>query len=305
LETNPHVNASSLTAKDKDRRFRKKLIPYLLICPAVLFVAGVLAYAVVSGALLSLFRYDLNTIGRPFIWFENYIYLFTNANFLNSLTRSILFVIGSVILGLVLSMIFALSLYRCTKFGNAFKGLALIPYLVSGIATAIMFRFMFSSDVGLINMIIQMMGLDPILFLSDPNWALLVTILANVWGIVPFAVLILLAGIQSIDSEMFEAGIVDGATKLDLFYKILLPLIAPMMGIALIWLSFASFNMFDVILPLTGGGPSRATEFLAVYMYNVAFKEFQYSLGSTVMVIILLFNVTLSVVYLKIFKSAE
>jgi ABC-type sugar transport system permease subunit len=164
---------------------------------------------------------------------------------------------------------------------------------------------MFSSDVGLINMIIQMMGLDPILFLSDPNWALLVTILANVWGIVPFAVLILLAGIQSIDSEMFEAGIVDGATKLDLFYKILLPLIAPMMGIALIWLSFASFNMFDVILPLTGGGPSRATEFLAVYMYNVAFKEFQYSLGSTVMVIILLFNVTLSVVYLKIFKSAE
>ncbi|WP_163536135.1 sugar ABC transporter permease [Gracilibacillus sp. YIM 98692] len=302
MSVNQQVTAGPST---KSSTFRKKSVPYLLIFPAVLFVAGVLAYAVISGILLSFFQYDLNTIGRPFVWFQNYIYLFTNSAFLNSLMRSIIFVALSVIIGLILGLAFAISLYRTTKYGDFFKGLSLIPYLVSGVATAVMFRFMFASDVGLINMILDTFGLEQVLFLADPNWALFVTVLANVWGIVPFTVLILLSGIQAIDSELFEAAIVDGASKLNLLFKILLPLISPMMGIALIWLSFASFNMFDVILPLTGGGPLRATEYLAVYMYNVAFTEFQYSLGSTVMVVILFFNVTLSVIYLKIFKSAE
>ncbi|WP_431801464.1 carbohydrate ABC transporter permease [Halobacillus andaensis] len=287
------------------RKLNKRLVPYILVFPAVFSVLAVLGYAVVSGVILSLFKYDLSSIDRPFVWLENYLYLFTNAGFLNSLSRSLIFVLGSVVLGLCLSMVFALSLYKCTKFGNALKGLSLIPYLVSGIATAIMFRFMFSSDVGLVNMILETIGFDSVLFLSSPNWALVVTVLANVWGIIPFAVLILLSGIQSIDSELFEAATIDGATKFGVFKKIILPLIAPMMGIALIWLSFASFNMFDVILPLTGGGPNGATEYMAVFMYNVAFNEFQYSLGSTVMVIILLFNVSLSFLYLKVFKLSD
>ncbi|WP_088106134.1 carbohydrate ABC transporter permease [Halalkalibacter urbisdiaboli] len=300
LSPNPNKGKGLLSNK-----FKRKAVPYILILPALLFVVGVLGYAVVAGTVMSLFRVDLNIPGSPFVGLDNYIYLFTTQSFIDSLLRSLVFVFGSVIIGLTLSMIFALSLYKAKKFGNFFKGLALIPFLVSGIATAIMFRFVFSGDVGIINMILRTMGLEPVLFLSSPNWALFVTILANVWFVAPFATLILLAGIQGIDQEMFEAAIVDGANKLTIFGKIILPLIAPMMGISLIWLSFASFNMFDVILPLTGGGPGRATEVMAVYMYNVAFDELKYSLGSAVMVIILLFNVITSMLYLKIFKVTE
>ncbi|MFA9458081.1 carbohydrate ABC transporter permease [Halalkalibacter sp. AB-rgal2] len=308
MKSNSQASIQSNLHPKKSRQWdvlKKRSVPYILIFPALLFVVGVLGYAVIAGTLMSFFDVDLNRPGSPFVWFDNYSYLFTTPIFIESLLRSLVFVFGSIIIGLSLAMIFALSLYKAKKFSNFFKGLALVPFLVSGIATAIMFRFVFSGDVGIINMILTMIGFEPILFLSTPNWALFVTILANVWFVCPFATLILLAGIQSIDQEMFEAAIVDGATKLTIFFKIILPLISPMMGISLIWLSFASFNMFDVILPLTGGGPGRATEVMAVYMYNVAFDELKYSLGSAVMVIILLFNVITSMVYLKIFKVTE
>ncbi|MBU9710570.1 carbohydrate ABC transporter permease [Evansella tamaricis] len=302
INMNPNPMPSKGINKNK---LKKMAVPYVLVLPALLFVVGVLGYAVIAGTFMSFWGVDLNVPGSPFVGLENYIYLFTTDRFIGSLLRSLVFVFGSVFIGLVFAMGFALSLYKAKKFSNFFKGLALIPFLVSGIATAVMFRFVFSGDVGLINMILATMGIDQILFLSSPNWALFISILANVWFVCPFATLILLAGIQSIDQELFEAAIVDGANKIVIFGKIILPLIAPMMGISLIWLSFASFNMFDVILPLTGGGPGRATEVMAVYMYNVAFNELKYSLGSAVMVIILLFNVVTSFIYLKIFKVTE
>lgn len=286
-------------------RWKKIATPYLLIAPAILFVVGILGYAVTSGVIMSFFRWDLNVPGNSFIGLKNYMFLFRNAEFLNSLGRSLIFVFGSVGLGLVIAMSFALSLYRCRAFGNFFKGLSLVPYLVSGIATAIMFRFLFSTDVGLINIILRGIGLDPISFLANGNWALFITILANVWFVCPFAILILLAGLQGIDPEMLEAAEVDGSNKIVTFFRIILPTISPMMGISLIWLSFASFNMFDVILPLTNGGPGRSTEVLAVYMYNVAFNELRYSLGSAVMVIILIFNVLVSFMYLKLFRISR
>jgi multiple sugar transport system permease protein len=289
----------------KINKFKKNSIPYLLVAPALLFVVGILGYAVSSGVIMSFFRWDLNIPGKPFIGMKNYFFLFQNPDFINSLVKSLIFVFGSVFLGLFFAMIFALSLYKCRKFSNFFKGLALVPFLVSGIATAIMFRFLFSRDVGLINMFLKAIGGNSIPFLSDPNWALFITILANVWFVCPFSILILLAGMQGIDPEMFEAAEMDGASKIVLFYKIILPLISPMVGISLIWLSFASFNMFDVILPLTNGGPGRATEVLAVYMYNIAFNELKYALGSSVMVIILLFNIATSFLYLKLFRISR
>lgn len=292
----------TLSNKIKMSKFRKKSIPYLLVFPAVFLVVGVLGYAIVAGLLMSLYDIKLSFGNAPFIGLQNYIYLFTNEIFLNSLFVSLLFVFGSVVLGLVLSLSFALSLYKCKRTGNFFKTLSLVPYLISGIATAIMFRFLFSGEVGLINMILTTLGIDTINFLADPWLALFICILANVWFVCPFATLILLSGIQSVDQELFDSAKIDGAHKYHILMKIILPLIAPMMGISLIWLSFASFNMFDVILPLTNGGPGRSTEVMALYMYNVAFGELQYSLGSTVMVIILFFNVLTSVIYLKVFK---
>lgn len=286
-------------------KFKKSSAPYLLISPALILVLGVLAYSVASGFVMSLFDIDLSKKGAPFVGLLNYIELFRNPAFINSLKKSLIFVLGCVSLGMLLSMIFALGIYRCKKHSNTFKAIGLVPYLVSGIATAVMFKFLFTRQIGVINTIMVYMGLESIPFLAHPNWALFVVILANTWFIVPFSMLIISAGMEGIDPDIYEASTVDGASGTSRFFRITLPLIMPMMGISLVWISLASFNMFDIILPLTNGGPGSATELMAVYMYRVGFKQFRYSMGSSIMVIILSFNIVLSILYLRVLKTSD
>lgn len=285
--------------------FIKKAVPYVLIAPALVFVVGVLAYSVLYGIGMSFFRIDLAIPGRPFIGLANYRAVFSEPQFHNSFGRSLIFVFFSVTVGLLLSFSFAQALYRVKKFAAGFRGFTLIPYLVSGIATAIMFRFLFSGSVGFINQLLMSLGMERILFLSNPNWALAIVIIANTWFIVPFSTLILLAGLQALDPDLFEVATVEGASKATVLFQIIVPLIKPMIGISLVWMSFASFNMFDVILPLTGGGPGRATEVLAVYMYRVGFEFLRYSQGAVVMTVILALNIAVSLFFLRAFRGED
>ncbi|TVQ40464.1 MAG: sugar ABC transporter permease [Spirochaetaceae bacterium] len=292
------------TALSAHPRF-KKAVPYLLITPALVFVIGILAYSVLYGIGMSFFRIDLAIPGRPFIGLENYRVVFSEERFINSFRRSLVFVFFSVTLGLLLSFGFANALYRVKKMSAGFRGFTLVPYLVSGIATAIMFRFLFSGTVGFINQMLMALGAERILFLGNPNWALFVVIVANTWFIVPFSTLVLLAGLQALDPDLFEVATVEGASKLTVLFRIIIPLIKPMIGISLVWMSFASFNMFDVILPLTGGGPGRATEVLAVYMYRIGFDFLRYSQGAVVMTVILVLNIAVSVFFLSVFRGED
>ena len=285
------------------KRWGTALTLFVLLGPAVVMVIGVLGYAVVSGAITSLFRVEVWTLGTPFVGFENYQRLFRSATFVNSLTRSLIFVAGTIVLGIVLSMGFALVLHAVRWGRGLFRAIALIPYLVSGVAAAVMWRFLFTGDTSLINMGLIAAGQQAIPWLARPNLALVVVTLANVWFISPFSTLILLGGLQGIDPQLYEAAKIDGARTHQCFKHITLPSIAPMMALSFMWLSFASFNMFDIILPLTGGGPGRATEVLAVHMYQLAFRDLNYSTASAVMVVLLVINVAFSLAYLRLFRA--
>ncbi|MEX2443994.1 MAG: sugar ABC transporter permease [Alkalispirochaeta sp.] len=287
------------------QRRMKKIVPYLLVTPALIFVVGVLAYSVLYGIGMSFFRIDLAIPGKPFVGLDNYRTVFAEDRFINSFQRSLIFVFFSVSGGLLLSFGFAQALYRVKKLSSAFKGLTLVPYLVSGIATAIMFRFLFSGSVGFINQLLMGLGMERIQFLGEPDWAMTIAILANTWFIIPFSTLIILAGLQGLDPDLFEVAKVEGAPKWVVLFKIVIPLIKPMLGISLVWMSFASFNMFDVILPLTGGGPGRATEVLAVYMYRVGFEFLRYSQGAVVMTVILVLNIAVSTFFLRVFRGED
>ena len=282
-----------------------RITPYLLIAPALAFVVGILAYSVIYGIGMSFWQIELAVPDRPFVGLDNYIRIFQEPRFINSLQRSLIFVFASVVGGILLAFAFAQSLYRVKKFVAGFRGFVLIPYLVSGIATAIMFRFLFAGNVGFVNQILVTMGFSRVSFLGNQNWALFVVILANMWFVIPFATLILLAGLQGLDPNLFEMARVEGARRRTVLFRITIPLIKPMIGISLVWLSFASFNMFDVILPLTGGGPGRATEVLAVYMYRVGFEFLRYSDGAVVMAVILVLNIVVSVTLMRIFRGEE
>lgn len=138
--------------------------------------------------------------------------------------------------------------------------------------------------------------------MGHPFRAMVVLTLTNTWYISPFSTLILFSGLQTIDPALYDAATVDGASSAQTLFRITIPSIKPMIGVALIWLSFASFNMFDVVLPITAGGPGRSTEVLALVMYRFAFNDLNYPIATAIMMTLLVINVALSVFYLKIFK---
>lgn len=284
-------------------QIQRLVLAYLLIIPALLFVLGVLGYGVFQALVNSFYDVHMLRIEQPFVGFRNYIQLFNDPRFINSFQRSLIFVFSSVILATILAFVGALSLYRMTRLQGLSQGLSLIPYFVSGIAAAISWRFLFVGQAGLINMLLVTVGGEAITWLGHPGRAMAVVVMANVWRITPFSVLIILSGLQTIDTELFDAADIDGATGPTKFFRVMLPLIAPMIGVSFVWLNFSSFNMFDVVLAMTGGGPLGATDFMALYLYRMAFRTLDFSGASAVMIMLLLINILVSVISLKFSKS--
>ncbi len=286
---------------------RNFIIPYVMVLPATAMVLGIMGYAVITAVYDSLHRYPGLIREGPYVGFENYIELFGIAHFQNSFTRTLVFVAGSVLLGLILSFALALVLYSTyrTRVGGFLRVSTLIPYLISGVAAATMWRFLFSGQAGMINHFLQTFGLPTVRWLSDQRNAFIVVTLANTWKIFPMSTLLLLAGLLVIDPQLYDSATVDGANSRQTFFRLTVPLISPYLATALIWLTFASFNMFAVIYPLTQGGPLRATEVLALYMYRVAFDQLRFSEGSAIMIMLLAMNIVFSVFFILIFRKRD
>lgn len=289
------------------RTIRRFVIPYVMVLPATVLVLGIMGYAIAVAVKDSLHDYPRLMREGPFVGIENYVDLISNPQFQESFNRTIVFVGTSVILGLVLSFALALVLYALykTRLGGFLRVSTLIPYLISGVAAATMWRFLFSGQAGMINHILGTVGLPTVRWLSDGTNALIVVILANTWKIFPMSTLLLLSGLLVIDPQLYDAAKVDGSSDRNTFFRITIPLVSPYLATALIWLTFASFNMFAVIFPLTQGGPLRATEVLALYMYRVAFDQLNFADGSAIMIMLLLINVFFSVFFILIFRKRD
>ena len=168
-----------------------------------------------------------------------------------------------------------------------------------------MFRFVFTTSGGFVNYVLQQVGLPTAAWLGDPYLAFMVAVLANCWFMVPFATLILLGGLQTVDRDIYDAATIDGASGSQMFFRITIPMIKPMLGVSLIWVSYISFSTFDIIFALTAGGPQRATEVVSMYMYRIAFLQLDFGQGAVLMVVLLSFNTVMSLFYLYYFVLAD
>ena len=280
-------------------------MPYLMVMPTILLVTGVLGYAILVALKDSFYRYPLLSFNAKgtFVGFENYAKLLNTTHFQNSIGITFIFVFGTVALGILFSFILAMSIYQLKQKARVFRTITLIPYLISGVAAAIMWRFLFNGEVGFINHVIRTLGGNPVRWLSNRQLSLMVVTLANVWKMFPMSTMLLLAGLQVIDPDLYDAATVDGSNWFNTFFKITLPLLGTYLASSLIWLTFGSFNMFDIIYPLTMGGPNRATEVMAVYMYDLAFQHLDFSSASVVMIFLLILNLAFSIFYSRIFKN--
>lgn len=218
---------------------------------------------------------------------------------------TLIFVVFSVILQLSLGLLIAMALHRGVRRG--LWGIALIRiillscWIVPGIAAGIVWQLMFNeASYGFLNGILRLAGISPVAWLSDQDMAIWSAVIANVWRGTAFSMILLYAGLLVIPQSLYEAASVDGANGLRQFRYITLPQLRPILLINTILISIFTLNTFDLILALTGGGPGRATEVLALYAYNTVFRNFDLSNGAVLAVILLLISIVFTLLYVRL-----
>ncbi len=284
---------------------QSKATPYLFSLPAILLVAAILGFPVLYGVWQSL--YTRETLGAPLEWvgLQNYVEMFDAPSFWHALNRTAVFTFGSLILGTVLGLFFAFALFRVVGKLRFLRAVTVAPYIISNVAAAVMFRLLFNSQFGMLNQVIEFFGLDGPSWLADPTLAMVTVIFTQVWTDLPLTILVLLGGLLTVDKSYLDAALVDGATGWTRARHLTIPLLAPQILISTVWLSYSTLTGLGVVLALTGGGPLKATQTLAMEMYTVAFRSLQFEAALAIAAFILILNALLTLAYVGIGRRYE
>lgn len=276
------------------------LTPYLLSGPAVAMVLVLLAFPVLYAMWGSLFVSE--TIGGEpeFAGLQHYVDLFSDPEFLRTVNRTVIFVGGCLILGISLSIAFAFALNKALGGLRFLRGLTILPYVVSGVAAAVMFRLLFNQDFGWVNRVLGLFGIDGPGWFVSPVLAMIAVIVAQVWTDLPLAVLLILGGLQTVNPDLLDAASVDGATGWSRAWKITIPLVTPQIVLATVWFSYSTLTALGVVLAMTGGGPINATQTMSVTLYETAFQNFEIYKALAIVVIFLFMNALLTLAYVGV-----
>ncbi len=209
----------------------------------------------------------------------------------------------SVLSTLVIGLAIAMLLNRRIKGRPLFFTILLIPMVMTPVIIGLGFRFMYNFDYGIIPYVTSLLGIPKMELLGNPRYAFNVIILTDIWQWTPFAMAVLLAGLESLPRELLEVAKIDGASKLQTLWHITLPLIRPYIGVVLLIRIMDSFRMFDKLFIMTRGGPGLATETLALYTWTVGFAWFDMGRASAMGILMLLIIIMIGEVLMKFFKS--
>jgi multiple sugar transport system permease protein len=268
------VSAVSAAAPSARRITYRQIYPYLLIAPALSVFALVLIYPFIDGVRISFFQDTLMSQSRPFVGLDNYRAVFQIPQFGTVLRVSLTWAIGSVVGEAVLGMLVALMLNRAFRGRGVFRALLLVPWVMPAVVTAVIWRWLYHSEFGVVNQVFGPLGLFPDKenWLGDPSTALWAVMVANIWRGFPFWMTMILAGLQAIDPQLYEAARVDGARGWQLFRFITLPNLRIVLTITSILSFVGNFNNFTLVYALTEGGPVDSTKILPIFIWETAFK---------------------------------
>jgi multiple sugar transport system permease protein len=279
-----------------------------MLAPMLLVLLVVIGYPLVDSFWLSLHRVNLANPeqGQPFVGLSNYLYAFRQADFWYSTQRTLYFTVLSVALELVLGLVFAVLLNERFR-GNLGARLAMIfPWALLTVSNGVLWAWILNPTYGVANALLIQMGLlsGPKSWLSDTFWTMNVIILADAWKTVPNMTLLLLAGLQPISADLYEAAEVDGATRWQKFTGITLPLLRPVILVAVALRTIGAFKVFDIIYVLTGnGGPANSTKVIAFYDYDQAFHYLYFGYGAAISWLITAFMLIMIAIYIRLLRS--
>jgi len=269
-----------------------KLYGALLVSPAFLAIFAVLIYPLFRAIWMSFHKIIMTKpkLGQPFIGLENYFTVIQSPVFLNAIQKTFVWLFFNLVLQMALGTLIALLLNESFRGRSLARSLLLIPWVVPSVVASLTWRWMYDAEFGLINQFLKTIGVidKGIAFLGNVDTAMPAIILASVWKGTPFVMLMILAALQTVPHELYDAARVDGASSIQTFHTITFPLIMPTFLIASTLTVIYTFNNFNAIWLLTEGGPLRATETLPILVYTLGFRNFDLGQASAVGVLTLL-----------------
>jgi multiple sugar transport system permease protein len=269
------------------------------IVPAAALLALVTLYPLAHVLWLSLERRSLlDPVPPAFTGLDNYLRLAVDERFWNALGNTLYFAVVSVSLELVLGLAFALAVQRPFRGRALLYGVILLPWAVPTAVSARMWEWMYNTEIGVLN---HLLGAE-VNWLGSPAWALNAAVAMDVWKSTPFVALLLLAGLQGIPRELYHAAALDGASRWTVLWRITLPLLAPVILVALIFRTIDAFRVFDSIYVLTGGGPANSTETLSIYAYKTLFQSLEFGYGSALAVSVFVLVALVALTYLFLLR---
>lgn len=290
--------------------FRYDNIGLLFALPAFVYMLIFVGYPICSNLVLSLQDVTVKNLAhgaREFVFLQNYVELFHDEVFVKALVNTLVFTVGCLIFQFLIGFALAVFFNKNFSFAKPVRGLLMIPWMIPMTVTALIFKFMFATDVGVINYFLKSIGIisENIEWLTDPRTAMVCVIVANVWIGIPFNTILISTGLTTIPQELYESASIDGANGMQKFFRITVPLLRPTIESVLVLGFIYTFKVYDLVYVMTSGGPVNSTQLLSTYSYKLSFEMFNYSMGSAVANVLLLILLLVGIIYLKITMEGE
>jgi ABC-type sugar transport system permease subunit len=276
---------------------------WALTLPALATIAVVAVFPITWTAWESLHLHDLRMpwLGRPYVGVANYVEALSSARFWGALAHTAAFTAVTVTLELIAGLCLALMVDRITRGRDLVRTAMLLPWAIPTVVVALVWRFLFENPAGLVNDVVRRLGMSSPTWFADATAAWVPLMLADAWKMTPFVAVLLLAGLQSIDSSLYEAARMDGAGWRRQLTDITLPLLRPALLVAFIFRTLDAFRVFDVIYVMTGGGPGTATEPIALLTFSILLQNLRFGFGAALSIIVFAVSFILGVACIRMF----
>ncbi len=280
---------------------------YMLLAPTAFLITVLVGYPFVRALWLSFHKKLLGAQDAPWIGLANYGVLLHDPKFWGSVKNVFIFTGGSVAIKLVLGTLIALILNEALPWRGLWRSIVLLPYAMPTLVSVLIWKWMYNDTAGVLNYLLQQTHIrdSPLLWLSDPGSAMGAVIAVNVWRGFPFFVITLLAGLQAVPQDLYEAAKVDGAGVWSRFWKVTFPGILPVMAVVTLFSTILTFNDFSIIWVLTKGGPGNSTDVLSTLTYKIAIPGLELGKGVAVSVLMLPILVLLIVLLNRFINRRE
>ena len=284
---------------------KKKMEPWLFLLPVLVILLLLFGYPLINSIIMAFQNYKLTAPNDiQFNGLENFAKLFGDPDSMMILKNSFIYVIVSVLGQFLLGMMLALALKKQFRGRGIYQSIVFLPWAFSGFVVGLIFRWSFNGEYGIVNKLLMKFGLTDhnIAWLGTPGFSLAVVIMAMIWMGIPFFAIMILAALQSIPSDVYEAADVDGCGTVRQFFQITLPYIKPTLITTVLLRTIWIFNSLDLVVIITDGGPANTSQTLPAYMYSKAFGSYDFGFAAALGVILMLILGIYAMVFLKVTK---